>query len=142
MGTSQGHSPRGLRLLQIAAVYLLIGLLMGIGMSMTHNFLLAPVHAHINLLGWASLGLAGLVYCVLPGLEHGWLATTHFWLHNVGLPVMMVGLVALRLGHAAAEPVVAAGALVSFLGLAAFAVNLWKYRSEPAPAAQMQASSI
>ena len=45
------------RLIRIAAVYLAIGVTMGIVMGITHQFVLAPVHAHINLLGWASLGI-------------------------------------------------------------------------------------
>ena len=50
------------RLLQMAAVYLIIGILLGIGMGISNNHILTPVHAHLNLLGWASMGLMGLLY--------------------------------------------------------------------------------
>ena len=48
----------GLRFLQIAVVYLVIGASLGLYMGLTEVFILAPVHAHLLLLGWASLALA------------------------------------------------------------------------------------
>ena len=38
-----------------AAVFALTGMSLGIAMGMREDFTLAPVHAHINLLGWVSL---------------------------------------------------------------------------------------
>lgn len=49
----------GARLIKISSVYFVIGVLLGMYMSMTENPMLSPVHAHVNLLGWASLALAG-----------------------------------------------------------------------------------
>jgi cbb3-type cytochrome oxidase subunit 1 len=51
-----------------AAACMVGGVAMGIGMGITHNFQLAPVHAHANLLGWTSLSLMGLVYRAYPQL--------------------------------------------------------------------------
>jgi len=48
--------------LATAAFCLVCGVGMGIAMGITHDFHLAPVHAHLNLLGWASLALMGLTY--------------------------------------------------------------------------------
>ncbi|WP_165943524.1 hypothetical protein [Roseicella aquatilis] len=45
-----------------AALCLVIGVTMGIAMGIAHDFHLAPVHAHLNLLGWTSLALMGLTY--------------------------------------------------------------------------------
>ena len=82
----------GLRFLKIAVVYLLIGAFLGLGMGIAQNFALVPVHAHVLLLGWASLALAGLVYHLYPAASTTRLARVHFWLHNLGLPVFMVTL--------------------------------------------------
>ena len=79
----------GIRLLQVATVYLLIGLVMGMVMAMTNNFSLTSVHAHISLLGWTTMALAGAVYILTPRCNQSVLAKLHFWGHNVGLPVMM-----------------------------------------------------
>ena len=47
-----------IRFLKFAVVYLMLGMGMGMAMGITHHFEYAPVHAHINLLGWASLALS------------------------------------------------------------------------------------
>jgi hypothetical protein len=45
-------------------------------------FILAPVHAHLLLLGWASLALAGIIYHLYPAAGTTRLARIHFWAHN------------------------------------------------------------
>jgi cbb3-type cytochrome oxidase subunit 1 len=89
----------GVRLIKIAVVYFGIGVLFGMYMSITEQMQFAAVHAHINLLGWASLALAGIVYHLFPSAATTVLAKLHFWLHNIGLPVMMVGLALLLSGN-------------------------------------------
>ena len=71
------------------------------------------MHAHLNLLGWVSMAH--------PAVTQGPLATAQFWLHNTGVPVMLVAL-ALRLkGHAAAEPVVGLASVVVGASVVLFA---------------------
>jgi len=116
----------GLNFLRIAVVYLFIGGLMGLVMGITQKFVLAPVHAHVLLLGWASLALAGIVYHLYPPASTTRLARMHFWLHNLGLPVFMVGLGLMLSGRATMPPVIAGGAIALLVGLACFAINLWR----------------
>ena len=71
------------RLIKLAVVYLVIGMTLGVGMGMSHNFLFRSVHAHVNLLGWASLALAALVFHVFPETARTRLATVWFWTYNV-----------------------------------------------------------
>ena len=59
-------SRAGVIWLKLAITYLIVGVALGIAMGATRNFALAPVHAHINLLGWTTLALAGLIYTVYP----------------------------------------------------------------------------
>ncbi len=113
-----------IRFLKIAVIYLQVGVASGLIMGLTHHFEYAPVHAHLNLLGWASLGLAGLVYRLYPEAEATRLAQVHFWLHNLGLPPFMVSLFALRAGHASVEPMVGIAAAIVFLGILAFVINV------------------
>jgi ABC-type antimicrobial peptide transport system permease subunit len=114
----------GLRFLRIAVVYLVIGALLGLVMGITQTFVLTPVHAHLLLLGWASLALAGLVYHLYPAASSTWLARLHFWLHNIGLPVFMLGLGFLLTGSEWALPLVIGGAIAVLLGLVLFAANV------------------
>ena len=70
------------RFLRIAAIYLAIGVIGGIVMGFSHQFQYAPVHAHLGLLGWASLALAGLIYHLYPAAARTRLARFHFWTHD------------------------------------------------------------
>lgn len=113
-------------LLRIASLYLVIGVCFGIVMGATHNFLQAPVHAHLNLLGWVTLGMVGLLYTVRPEYADTGLAKAHFVLHNLGLPVMMGALFYELQGVQAAGPVLGVGSLVVGLGIACLALNIWR----------------
>lgn len=122
----------GLRFLKIAVVYLFIGALLGLGMGIAQNFALVPVHAHLLLLGWASLALAGVVYHLYPAASTTRLARIHFWLHNLGLPVFMVALGLVLTGREAIVPVVVVSAIAVLIGLAIFATNVL-VNIKPAP---------
>jgi len=112
------------RCLGCAVVYLMLGVVMGVAMGITHRFEYAPIHAHVNLLGWASLALFALIYHVRPQAGVTRLARWHFWLHNTGLPLFMVSLFLLRSGVERAETWVRVGGAITFAGLVLFAVNL------------------
>jgi cbb3-type cytochrome oxidase subunit 1 len=114
----------GLRFLKIAVVYLVIGGCVGLVMGIREDFTLAPVHAHIGLLGWASLALAGVIYHLYPAASTTLLARIHFWLHNLALPVFMVALGFLLTGTAAAGPVAGIAATLVLLALFVFAANV------------------
>ncbi len=112
--------------LKLAVIYLLVGISIGIAMGATGNFVLRPVHVHIGLLGWVTMALAGLIYSLHPAAAQSRLATVHFWLHNLALPVMMVALGALLTGYPQAVPALVASEFVLAAGLLAFAVNLFR----------------
>ena len=113
----------GLNFIRIAVIYLVIGTSLGIVMGISQRFTLVPVHAHVLLLGWATLAIAGVVYQLYPMAANTRLARIHFWLHNLGLPVFMAALALLLSGHESVLPVVAIAALVVLLGLILFAAN-------------------
>lgn len=114
----------GIKFIKISAVYFVIGVCIGMYMSMTEQFSFTPVHVHINLLGWTAMTLAGLIYVAFPAAGETKLAKAHFWLHNISLPVMMIGLAFLVSGVGAAGPAVAAGGTLLVLGVIIFAINI------------------
>ena len=67
-----------LKFLLLGALMLTAGVTLGVVMGIRHDFSLAPVHAHINLVGWASLSLFGIVYKLYPELARSRLAALHF----------------------------------------------------------------
>jgi cbb3-type cytochrome oxidase subunit 1 len=94
-------------------------------MGATQNFTLRPVHAHINLLGWTTMALAGLTYSVFPRAGESRLARAHFWLVNLAQPAMLVALSMLLFGRTGVEPVLALSEIVATTGIAVFAANLF-----------------
>jgi len=52
--------------LRIAVVYVLAGMALGIFMAMSDDHSQMPTHAHMNLMGWASMALYAVVYRVWP----------------------------------------------------------------------------
>ncbi|MGN7386025.1 cytochrome-c oxidase [Sporosarcina sp. SAFN-015] len=88
----------GKTLMKISVVYFMIGISFGLYMSFTHVFTLTSVHVHLNLVGWVSLALAGVFYHLYPRLVESGLARAHFWLHNIGLPIMMISIATAILG--------------------------------------------
>lgn len=114
----------GLRFIKIAVVYLLLGTTLGAYMGANEVFTLAPVHAHILLLGWVSLAMAGVIYHLYPAASETRLAKAHFWIHNLVLPPFMVVLALFLAGTKSAGPALGIASVVMIAGLACFMVNV------------------
>lgn len=112
--------------LRLSVIYLAIGVLFGLVMGITERLQFAPVHTHINLLGWATLALAGVIYTIFPQAGNNKLAVWHFWFHNIGLPVFVIGLYCMiaQIGGSAAEQFVKVGAVIAIIGILIFLVNV------------------
>ncbi|KKK38042.1 cytochrome c oxidase [Mesobacillus campisalis] len=118
----------GARFFKIAVVYFVIAIILGIVMGITHDFSLTSVHAHLNLLGWVSMALFGIFYHLYPQAGKGGLAKTHFWLHNLGLPLMQGGISAMTFtGNESLVVLAIIGSLVVVLGGILFALNVFKH---------------
>lgn len=109
----------------IAVTYLLVGACFGVYMGASHEFTLAPVHAHINLLGWASMALAGLIYDRFPQAGGSKLGMVHFWMHNTVLPVTMALLACFLLGNESLAPLTGIFSILLLVTLVVFAANLY-----------------
>ncbi|MFZ9363811.1 MAG: hypothetical protein ACO25T_09305 [Arenimonas sp.] len=111
---------------KLAVLYLVIGVALGLHMAKSGNHGMYPVHAHINLLGWVSMSLFGLIYRQFPALAGNKLAKAHFWLYNLALPVNMATLYMYLGGNAGIEPVLGVASMVLGLAIAIFAINVLK----------------
>jgi hypothetical protein len=78
--------------LLLATVLLVCGALLGIVMGAREDFQLVPVHAHLNLAGWASLALFGLTYRAYPELIATRLARYHFIVSATGSVLLAIGI--------------------------------------------------
>jgi cbb3-type cytochrome oxidase subunit 1 len=113
--------------LKIAVVYFTIGVLAGLIMGIIHDFRFSSVHAHVNLLGWVSMALFGIIYHLYPNAANSKLAKTQFWLHNIGVPVMLGGIALQILGLSAALPPTIIGSIVVVIGVILFTINVFKH---------------
>lgn len=98
------------------------GMGLGIAMGAMGDHSLRSVHAHINLVGWASMFLFGLYYRVTPDAE-GRVARVQYGFALIGFLLMVGALFGIYLVDPATfEPFAIAG---SFLTIASMALFVW-----------------
>jgi drug/metabolite transporter (DMT)-like permease len=121
-----------------AIVFLIVGVAVGLQMSISGNHNVIGAHAHINLLGWVTSAIFGGYYALNPGKAEGRLPMAHYGIYTAGVTLMIVALYFLLLGNAALEPLVAAGSMITFVGVLTFAVVVFG-KARSGSAAQMPA---
>lgn len=95
-----------------AITYFVIGLGFGLYMGASGDHTLFTVHSHISLLGWASMGLTGLLYRFFPAAARTRLARWHFWLYQLAVPVVVLAVALRYSGVERAEPVAGVASVV------------------------------
>jgi hypothetical protein len=111
-----------LKFLALGAAMFIAGISMGIYMGITHDFQLAPVHAHTNLIGFVSLSLFGIVYKLYPQLQQRKLAKVHFYLAAPAALMFPPGIVLAALYQQPLVSIVAS--LMWFAGAILFLIQL------------------
>jgi hypothetical protein len=104
--------------------------LVGINQAFTQ----AHLHAHINLIGFASMILFGLLYRAFPSLAESRLAAVHFILYNLGAIAFLAGIPLAQGGQTIA--LAAGGSITVLAGMLVFLANfvLNAFSSSTAPA--------
>jgi len=127
------------------ALAVLVGMTMGMWMGATQQFTLSPVHAHINLIGWASMGLMGTFYALAGDRAPHRLAWVNYGLVTVGLVIMAPSLGKMLLGDPSFEKVVIASSMIVFAGALTFFVAIvmtWRNSSRAARPASGVAATM
>lgn len=117
-----------LQFLILATLSLICGVILGIVMAGSHDFQLMPVHAHINLVGWASLALFGLTYRAYPTLARRKLARVHVLLSGSGAVLLPIGIGMAILGQV--ETLAITASLLWLGGCLVFMIQLLSLISE------------
>ncbi len=109
-----------------ATLYVLVGMLWGIGMAATEDHSLFPAHAHLNLLGWVTMALFGVYYHLVPRKGAEGLAKVHFAVATGGLFLMVPGIVMALTnnGHLLAS----VGSVLSLISMILFSVTVYRDR--------------
>jgi hypothetical protein len=104
----------------IGALYLVLGMSLGIVMGIKGDFTLAPVHAHMDLVGFSSHCVLGLIYKTWPNLKEGALALVQFLLFVIGSPILLIGIVVAIKSTNAVPAII--GSMLLILGALVFLV--------------------
>ncbi|HRJ63901.1 hypothetical protein [Brevundimonas sp. UBA2416] len=112
--------------LRLGALSALVGMSLGVWMGANQEFVLRPVHAHINLIGFASMMLFGLFYRVFPAAGRGWMPITHFVLSVIGFLILMPSLTLMLLGRPLFVPGMIASEIMLVASIALFVVIVFK----------------
>ena len=110
----------------IGALWLVLGMILGIVMGASENFLFMPVHAHINLIGFACHSIFGMAYRQWPSLKASSLAIYQFWIFVIATPITLVGLAFTLTGGPALPAII--GSLGLLIAAALFCVLVWRAR--------------
>ena len=125
-------------LFRISASIGLAGMAFGIAMGVTQDFLLAPAHAHLNMIGYVAMFLSALYYHAVPEAAASRLAPVQAVVSVVGAILFPIGIACVRLGDRATfKPVLVAGWLTVLIGMLLFVVIV--YRSTGRTAARATA---
>lgn len=116
----------GVQFLKIAALYFLVGVGMGLTMEIIQDHRLSGAHAHINLVGWASMAIFGLLYVLFPRAGDSILAKLHFWLYNISLPIFMLGLCFVLLGNTSLMILLQIFPNILVLSVLLFVINVFR----------------
>lgn len=108
--------------LLLATGLLICGALLGIVMGAREDFQLTPVHAHLNLAGWASLALFGLTYRAYPELAVTRLARYHLIVSATASVLLPIGIGLAVLRNSPGLAIVAS--ILWLLGVLIFGVQL------------------
>ena len=123
---------------KIGSFTALVGISIGICMGISQNHSLAPVHVHLNLIGWVGMFLFRLFYKPHQSAVL-FAAVLQVAFSVVGYVTMLSGLAAFLLtGNQAFQPLAVIGALLVWVGVAMFFIivarALWcKHRSNAFP---------
>lgn len=100
--------------------YAVLGLVLGIYMSATHNHAQLVTHAHIMLLGFVVTFIYGLCHKLWLNPRGKWLTRLQFYTHQLGSAALFIGLFMLYGGFVAPakiEPVLGIASVLVLLAL-------------------------
>jgi cbb3-type cytochrome oxidase subunit 1 len=108
----------------IAVFYLIVGMIGGLIMGAHEDFALAPAHAHLNLLGWATTALYGTFYALTRETYSPRLAWVQFVVSAAGVLIMVPSLTLVLTDHTGFGAAIGIGGMLALIGLLIFAVSV------------------
>ena len=105
------------------------GMVWGLQMAASNDHTMVGAHAHLNLVGWATMALFGLYYRVTPQAARGWLPRVHAALAIPGVLVMVPGIAVASTGGSPGLAIV--GSFLTFGSMAVFLFTVVRHGFGP-----------
>ncbi len=111
------------------ALFAVFGLCLGLWMVAVNNFVYSKIHAHINLLGWVTLAIYGIVYKIYPAMKNSSLALSHLVCSVAGVIFMNLGwwmfLQNILVGTKTLVVIFRGGSALGIIGIVLFLIIFW-----------------
>ena len=119
----------GAKWLEIPVIYFAIGLAFGLFLHYTIELQWKVTNAHLNVVGWLSTGLIGVIFSIYKEAAETTFAKAQFWLYNIGLPFFFAGMMMIYLNvpRGLLEFCVSGGSIAVALFLLLFVINVFKH---------------
>lgn len=122
-----------------AIIFLIIGISMGLHMSIAGDHSAIGAHAHANLLGWVTMAIFGGYHALNPAKAERRIAMIQYAVYTAGVALLVPALYLMLTGNPSLEPVVAVASFIAFAGVLLFAVIIFSSGTAAArPAATAQ----
>ncbi len=106
-----------------AIIYGLLGMLLGLEMAMAHDHGEMVTHSHTMVIGWLSFSLFGFYYFQFGKIVSRTLSLLHFWMAQLSLIGLIIGLFLFYSGKTEYEPIAAVSSIAYALSFLVFAVT-------------------
>lgn len=110
----------------VGALCGIVGMLWGMHMAESQDYAMSPAHAHLNLLGWVSLGLMGTFYALAGERVSNLLAWSNFVLSSAGVIIAIPMLAQVLAGNEAMGPKMVYPQVLLVAGMAIFILSVLK----------------
>ena len=105
------------------------GMMLGLFMAASDDHSLAGAHAHLNLVGWATMALFAVYYRLTPQAARGWLPRLHAAVSIGGVALMVPGIAVATVGGSPGLAI--AGSLLVFLSMLTFLATVVRHGFGP-----------
>jgi hypothetical protein len=111
----------------VGALCVLVGMLWGMHMGESNDFTMMAAHAHLNLVGWVTMGLYGTFYALTAHTMSSRLAWINFLLSLGGILVMIPSLaIYLATSNKTYIGPMVIGEILTALGLIVFLISVFR----------------
>jgi hypothetical protein len=121
-------------LFRVSVTLGLVGMVFGVYMGLSRDWVLAPAHAHLNLLGWVAMFMSALYYRTVPEAAASKIAPVQATVSVISAFLFPIGIACVRLGDRERfMPVLAAGWITVVTGMLLFVVIVYRTSGRTSP---------